>query len=70
MNKTTNPYDVSDLAYDVLQVYLDHGYGKNKIYETLFFSNLYQNNDSICLTLNEFKEKIDEFRGTKKISSN
>lgn len=51
-----NPYRLNDFEWEVLEVYLKHGYGDCKLYNTLFFcANL--NDETALLTLAEFAEK-------------
>lgn len=50
------PYTLSEFEWDVLQLYLKHGYGDVKLYNASFFvSSL--TDETVMLTLQEFAER-------------
>jgi hypothetical protein len=57
-----NPYEISEFVWDVLQVYIKHGYGECKLYDTTFF-NCGLTDESAVLTLNEFAERAIDYEG-------
>ena len=60
-----SPYDLSDFEYEVLCLYIKYGYGFMKVYDTTFFTG--NTDESIVLTLDEYKKKVDEYKeGTER----
>lgn len=55
-----NPFEIDKLTWDIIQVYIKHGYGDMKLYNlTLFHSGL--TDETACMTLNEFSEKAVDY---------
>ena len=53
-----NPLKIDDFTWDVLKVYIKHGYGDYKLYNTTFFS-CQLSDETVCMTLQEFYTKIN-----------
>lgn len=51
-----NPFKISKMDKEILDIFLKYGYGLMKMYDTTYFqSNL--SDETACLTLNEFAER-------------
>lgn len=57
-----NPYRLNDFEWEMLEVYLKHGYGDCTVYDTLFFCRCL-NDQTELLTLSEFAEKAVDYEG-------
>lgn len=55
-----NPYRLNDFEWEVLKLYIKHGYGDVKLYNTSFFTSSLTD-DTVCMTLKEFAEKAVDF---------
>ena len=51
-----NSFAVDDFCKDIINVYLKHGYGDEKLYSILF-THTYINEDTRFLTIQEFFDK-------------
>ena len=51
-----NPLKIDDFTWDVLKVYIKHGYGDYKLYNTTFFS-CQLSDETVCMTLQEFYDE-------------
>ena len=59
-----NPYKLDEFEWEILKVYLKHGYGMAKLYATTFFQCSY-NDETVCMTLEEFAEKAVDLDGVR-----
>ena len=59
-----NPYKLDEFEWEILKVYLKHGYGMAKLYATTFFQCSY-NDETVCMTLEEFAEKAVDIDGVR-----
>lgn len=50
-----NPFVISKMDKEVLDIYIKYGFGCVKMYDTSYFTNL--SDETVCLTLDEFAEK-------------
>ena len=57
-----NPLKIDDFTWDVLKVYIKHGYGDYKLYNTTFFS-CQLSDETVCMTLQEFYDKAVDYEG-------
>ena len=48
-------YILDEFSWEVLKLYIKHGYGKGKLYDTTFFS-IHLSDETACMTLIEFAE--------------
>ena len=55
-----NPLKIDDFTWDVLKVYIKHGYGDYKLYNTTFFS-CQLSDKTVCMTLQEFYDKAVDY---------
>ena len=55
-----NPLKIDDFTWDVLKVYIKHGYGDYKLYNTTFFS-CQLSDETVCMTLQEFYDKAVDY---------
>ena len=55
-----NPLKIDDFTWDVLKVYIKHGYGDYKLYNTTFFS-CQLSDETVCMTLQEFYNKAVDY---------
>lgn len=55
-----NPLKLDDFTWDVLKVYIKHGYGDYKLYNTTFFS-CQLSDETVCMTLQEFYDKAVDY---------
>ena len=55
-----NPLKIDDFTWDVLKVYIKHGYGDCKLYNTTFFSCQFSD-ETVCMTLQEFYDKAVDY---------
>ena len=55
-----NPLKLDDFTWDVLKVYIKHGYGGCKLYNTTFFS-CQLSDETVCMTLQEFYDKAVDY---------
>ena len=55
-----NPLKLDDFTWDVLKVYIKHGYGDYKLYNTTFFS-CQLSDETVCMTLQEFYNKAVDY---------
>ena len=55
-----NPLKLDDFTWDVLKVYIKHGYGDCKLYNTTFFS-CQLSDETVCMTLQEFYNKAVDY---------
>ena len=55
-----NPLKIDDFTWDVLKVYIKHGYGDYKLYNTTFFS-CQLSDETVCITLQEFYDKAVDY---------
>ena len=56
-----NPLKLDDFTWDVLKVYIKHGYGDCKLYNTTFFS-CQLSDETVCMTLQEFYDKAVDYK--------
>lgn len=58
------PFILSNFEWDVLKMYMKHGYGDEKLYHTSFFTtNL--TDETVCMTLKEFAENAIDYDGSR-----
>lgn len=50
-----NPFVISKMDKEVLDIYIKYGFGCVKMYDVSYFTNL--SDETACLTLDEFAEK-------------
>ena len=55
-----NPLKIDDFTWNVLKVYIKHGYGDYKLYNTTFFS-CQLSDETVCMTLQEFYDKAVDY---------
>lgn len=56
MYEEYDPFEISSFTEDLLNVFINHGYGDMKMYEsTCFMTHL--TDDTACLTLQEFYDQ-------------
>ena len=55
-----NPLKIDDFTWDVLKIYIKHGYGDYKLYNTTFFS-CQLSDETVCMTLQEFYDKAVDY---------
>lgn len=55
-----NPLKIDNFTWDVLKVYIKHGYGDYKLYNTTFFS-CQLSDETVCMTLQEFYDKAVDY---------
>ena len=55
-----NPLKIDDFTWDVLKVYIKHGYGDYKLYNTTFF-NCQLSDETVYMTLQEFYNKAVDY---------
>ena len=55
-----NPIKLHYFTWDVLKVYIKHGYGDYKLYNTTFFS-CQLSDETVCMTLQEFYDKAVDY---------
>ena len=55
-----SPLKIDDFTWDVLKVYIKHGYGDYKLYNTTFFS-CQLSDETVCMTLQEFYDKAVDY---------
>lgn len=55
-----NPLKIDDFTWDVLKVYIKHGYGDYKLYNTTFFS-CQLSDETVCMTLQEFYDEAVDY---------
>lgn len=55
-----NPLELDEFTWDVLKVYIKHGYGDCKLYNTTFF-NCQLSDETVCMTLQEFYDKAVDY---------
>ena len=55
-----NPLKLDDFTWDVLKVYIKHGYGDCKFYDTTFFS-CQLSDETACMTLQELYNKAVDY---------
>ena len=55
-----NPLKIDDFTWDVLKVYIKHGYSDYKLYNTTFFS-CQLSDETVCMTLQEFYDKAVDY---------
>ena len=55
-----NPLRIDDFTWDVLKVYIKHGCGDYKLYNTTFFS-CQLSDETVCMTLQEFYDKAVDY---------
>ena len=55
-----NPLKLDDFTWDVLKVYIKHGYGDCKLYNATFFS-CQLSDETACMTLQELYDKAVDY---------
>ena len=55
-----SPYKLDEFEWEILKVYLKHGYGVAKLYEITFF-RCSLTDETVCMTLKEFSEKAVDY---------
>lgn len=55
-----NPFKVSELMWDIIKVYLKHGFENVKLYDLVTFG-IYYTDETVCMTLGEFAEKAIDY---------
>ena len=55
-----SPFTLNEFEWEVLKLYIKHGYGDVKLYNTSFFTSSLTD-DTVCMTLKEFAEKAVDF---------
>ena len=61
MNENNINYFLDEFSWEILQVYIKHGFGDMKLYHTSFFALL--NDDIVLLTLNEYADRVVDYEG-------
>ena len=61
MNENNINYFLDEFSWEVLQLYIKHGFGDMKLYHTSFFALL--NDDIVLLTLNEYADRAVDCEG-------
>lgn len=57
-----NPFELDEFSWDMLNVYLKHGYGNVKLYDTTSFS-CHFSDETVCMTLQEFHDRAVDYEG-------
>lgn len=57
-----NPLEFDEFAWDVLKMYIKHGYGEAKLYGTTFFS-CHMSETTVLMTLDEIYEHAVNHEG-------
>lgn len=57
-----SPFTLSELDWEVLQLYLKHGYGECKLYNTTYFMHAL-NDKTVLMTLEEFANEAVDYDG-------
>jgi hypothetical protein len=55
-----NPFKVSELIWDIIQVYLNHGFENVQLYDLIILAPHYTD-ETVCMTLGEFAEKAIDY---------
>ena len=58
-----NPFRISEFEWEVLNVYIKHGYGCFKMYDTLFFRNGLTD-ETVLMTLEEYADRAIDYDDT------
>lgn len=60
-NEFWSPYDVDDFTFDILAVYIRHGFRKMKMYEQNYIS--IPTDEVALMTIEEYWNKVQDYRG-------
>lgn len=64
MPEEYNYFEVDEFTWDMIKVYLKHGFGNFKIYETTALNSCI-NDEIAIMTVAEFASKVERYDGTK-----
>lgn len=57
-----NPFEIDEFSWDLLKVYMKHGYGAYRLYHTSAFSASL-NDETAMLTIQEFYDRAVDYNG-------
>lgn len=55
-----SPFTLNEFEWEVLKLYIKHGYGEVKLYNTSFFTTSLTD-ETVCMTLKEFAKKAVDY---------